>query len=726
MKYKSLAFFLICLIYCNLGYTQKNWKFKIVDQETQTPLAFVSVSINDIPNSLTDSAGLVALQLQEGMKLSFSIINYEPVNFVVKDLLFKDVIQIEMQQDRKIVDKIMEGVTIISSTRTNQKIETAPIKVEVLDAEEMNEESGVKPATITGIIGDISGVQIQQISAVSGNSDVRIQGLEGRYTQILRDGLPLYDGFSGGFGIMSIPPLDLKQIELIKGSSSTLYGGGAIGGLVNLISKKPTTQQEAIATINQTTLKETNFNSFFSKRNNTLGYTLYAGATHQNAVDVNNDLFSDVAKLRSFVLHPRLFFYPNKKSAIILGYTYTQEQRKGGDMQVIEKGTDSIHQFFEKNDIVRNSVELLIDKNITPQKKWQFKSSFSHFNRTIAGADNYLKAAQLDYFSEFSYVQNGHTNSWVMGTNFTGNHFKKLGGDPLYFNQFQNQTIGAFTQFSQKLKGKSSVELGLRNDYHRTYGDFILPRVAVFHQINEHWGMRAGYGAGYKVPNPLSVQLIDYPIQNILPLSDAVKAEKSNGYNWELNYKIQWNKESSLFINHAFFLTRIQQPIIATEPANGLVYFFNAAKPIVSKGFDTYMKLSVEDWSWYAGITYTIAERKYLDSNQFMPLTPKLRMAGMLTREWEGKARFCVEMSYNGYQYRLDYSKTPGYLFMAAMVEYNVTKHLSVVANVENLLDYRQSKSESLYTGNTTAPTFVPLWAPIDGRVFNFCLKYKL
>jgi iron complex outermembrane receptor protein/outer membrane receptor for ferrienterochelin and colicins len=92
----------------------------------------------------------------------------------------------------------------------------------VLGIEEMNDESTLKPGNIASIIGDMSGIQIQQSSAVSGNSNVRIQGLEGKYTQVLRDGMPLFEGYSGGFGILTIPPLDLRQVELIKGAASTL------------------------------------------------------------------------------------------------------------------------------------------------------------------------------------------------------------------------------------------------------------------------------------------------------------------------------------------------------------------------------------------------------------------------------------------------------------------------------------------------------------------------
>ena len=219
----------------------------------------------------------------------------------------------------KFREKKIDEVTIVASSRTQQKIENSPQKVEVLGKEEMQEESAIKPAGIGSILGDISGVQIQQTSAVSGNSNVRIQGLDGRYTQILKDGMPLFDGFSGGLGVLNIPPLDLQQVELIKGSASTLYGGGAIGGLINIISRKPSVKQELTALVNYSTLDEKNLNIFASKKFKNFGYTFFAGKTSQNAQDVNKDGFSDVPKLNSLVIHPKLFFYPSGNSTISIG-----------------------------------------------------------------------------------------------------------------------------------------------------------------------------------------------------------------------------------------------------------------------------------------------------------------------------------------------------------------------------------------------------------------------
>jgi len=129
---------------------------------------------------------------------------------------------------------------LVTATRTNSRIEDQPERVEVLGEEEMREENGIKPGNIASLLGDIAGTQIQPTSPTTGNADLRIQGLQEQYSQILRDGLPLYGGFAASFGILSVLPLDLRQIELLKGSNSTLYGGGAIAGLVNLVSKTPT------------------------------------------------------------------------------------------------------------------------------------------------------------------------------------------------------------------------------------------------------------------------------------------------------------------------------------------------------------------------------------------------------------------------------------------------------------------------------------------------------
>ena len=110
----------------------------------------------------------------------------------------------------------------------------------------------MKPGDIRMLLNETTGIHIQQTSATSFNSGVRIQGLSGKYTQLLRDGMPMYWSLSSGLSLLQISPLDLQQVEVIRGPNSTLYGGGAIAGLINLVTKKPGPQQEKSMLFNMT------------------------------------------------------------------------------------------------------------------------------------------------------------------------------------------------------------------------------------------------------------------------------------------------------------------------------------------------------------------------------------------------------------------------------------------------------------------------------------------
>ena len=631
----------------------------------------------------------------------------------------------QIKDSAKVKEKNIDEVIIVASSRTQQKIENSPQKIEILGKEEMQEESGIKPAGIASILGDISGVQIQQTSAISGNSNVRIQGLDGRYTQILKDGMPLFDGFSGGLGVLNIPPLDLQQVELIKGSASTLYGGGAIGGLVNIISRKPTTKQELTALANYSTLSEKNLNLYASKKYNFLGYTFFAGYTSQNAKDINKDGFSDVPEINSVVVHPKLFLYPSSNSTISLGWSGTFDKNLGGDMQVINGNSNVNHQYFEQNKTKRNSYELIFEQKFNDNSKLSLKNSISNFDRNFLSNNNLLKAKQTNYFSELSYIKNIQKSTLVIGTDVQGSKFSPKDYQFFQVPQFENNSFGIFIQNSIKFNN-TNIEAGIRQDFTNNYGNFFLPQIAVIHHFNERWAARAGIGLGYKVPNALSPSVYDYPIENILPIDiQNTIAEKSVGYNAEFNYKKKFGEDNEIFINQAFFLTQINHPITGNINSEGNIYFQNENKPVISKGFDTYIKATLDEWELYLGYTFTIAENKFLEKNQFIPLTPKHRYAMTALKEFN-TWKAGIEASYTGKQHRLDYTFTPSYLFMAAMISKDVGKHFTLVLNCENLLDYRQSKKESLYFGSISNPTFYPLWSPIDGRVINLSVKWKL
>jgi outer membrane receptor for ferrienterochelin and colicins len=694
-------------------------RFKVIDKNTKSPLQNVSVETNGEVIGKTNEEGNIIRIIGLEHDFIFTIIGYEKQTITAKGKT--GWITVEMQKSESQLDE----VTVVTSTRNNQRIENSPLKVEVLGREEMDEESTIKPANIASIIGDVSGVQIQQTSATNGNSNVRIQGLSGQYTQILKDGMPLFEGFSGGLGALSIPPLDLKQVELIKGSASTLYGGGAIGGLINIISRKPNTKQDAVVIINASTLKEKNVNVYLAKKYKKVGYTFFGGYTNQGAVDVNKDGFSDVAKNVSINFHPKLFFYLTKNTTIAIGNNTSFENGIGGDIHYIHNEflVGGI-QFYEKNNLARTTTDAVLTSTLAHHNKLEIKTSYNSFNREIITNVHQFKGQQNNFFSEASILIPYKKNNIVAGINFIHEQFVKKPSQYIPINNFSNSTFGLFVQNTMKLSEHTILEAGVRNDITQHYGNAFLPRVAFIHHINKHWGTRAGIGFGYKIPNAFNSQIADVPVQLILPIGNNVTAEKSIGYNAEINYKYEWDK-NEIFINHAFFLTNITSPIITNENVYGETYFLNAAKSISSKGFDTYIQLKLDELELYAGVTYTIANRNYLATNSFVPYTPQTRAALTAMQEIDGGWRAGIEASYNGFQRREDGTKTPAYVFIAGLVEKKFAKHFTAVLNCENLLDYRQSKVEALYTGSISAPKFKTLWAPIDGRVVNLAIKWS-
>jgi outer membrane receptor for ferrienterochelin and colicins len=663
---------------------------------------------------------------------SISIANIPAGNYKVvvshTGFIEKEIIVSIPQTDTLIIystpkEEALEEV-VVSSFRTNNRIEDQPTKVEVLGSEEVGEENGIKPGNIASLLGDIAGIQIQQTNAATGNADARIQGLPGKYTQILRDGLPLFGGYSGSFGILQIPPADLKQIELVKGANSTLYGGGAIAGMINLVSKSPKLNHpEKQITINQSTLKESNINAFFSNRNKKLGYSFFTGGTYQKQADVNKDSLSDLPNMKTVFVHPRLFFYPSTKQTLIVGYNFTYEERKGGDMLVLQNKQNNIHQFFNQSKSIRNTADVELDTKLNATDKLIFKGVASFFNRDINTNVFGMKAKQLSYFTELSYLKKISAHNIVSGFNFTGENFTKQFPDSSHLPNYSYQTIGLFVQDDWKVSQKFIVQAGFRFDHHNEFGNFALPRVSLLYKINKHFTTRLGGGFGYKTPSYFSSEIDERSYSKIYTGS-ALVAEKSKGINWDINYH-QKVGEWDITVNQMFYFTKVKKPVVIYELPNGVIGFSNASKPINTKGFETYIAAHHDELELYFGYTYTIAKQLYSNTNPYVSLSARNKFATVIAYEFSEKFRAGIEASYTGNQYLDDGNKTPAYLFAAAMIRYDI-KNISLVLNCENIFDYRQTKKESIYTGSISNPVFKQIWAPLDGRVINLSAKINL
>ncbi|MDB5253686.1 MAG: Outer rane receptor for ferrienterochelin and colicin, partial [Flaviaesturariibacter sp.] len=343
---------LALLFFCSGAlYAQRTVRFTVRDAVTDAPIPQASATLRHGRGQVSDAEGRLTLTgLTDSTIITFSSVGYDPLTYVLRDTAGSTVM-VHLKPHEAEGEEV-----IVSSSRTESRIENLPTKVEVLGLEEVEEEAGVKPGNIGSLLGDVAGIQSQQTSAVSGATELRVQGLPGKYTQLLRDGLPLFGDFAGSFSILQIPPLDLRQVEIVKGATSTLYGGGAIAGMINLVSKQPKEGAPVNSVLlNYTTLNEANANVYFSRRKSRTGYTFFAGTTQQGAVDVNRDGYTDVAKTQSYFLHPVLFIYPSKKTTLSAGYNGTFETRTGGDITYVRGKDGPANRFFIDNDSRRHT-----------------------------------------------------------------------------------------------------------------------------------------------------------------------------------------------------------------------------------------------------------------------------------------------------------------------------------------------------------------------------------
>lgn len=689
----------------------------IKDAGTKENLQAVTVHIEGTKKTVaSDSNGRVVINnLSAGeIKITFSFVGYQDqkISFLIPQTSSAEIF-LQKKDDQ-------EEAVIISSSRTNSRIEDLPTKVEVIGSEEMEEESATIPGNIARLLGDVAGIQNQLTSAMSGNTDMRIQGLPGKYTQILRDGLPLFGGYSGSFSILQIPPLDLRQAEIIKGSSSTLYGGGAIAGMINLISKTPKLNKpERSVLINHSTLNETNINAFFSRRGKKTGYTFFTGTSLQKAKDVNADGFSDVPDLQSFFFHPRLFFYPDARNTFSLGYNATYEDRKGGDMQVLQHKTDSLHRYFTGNRSFRNTVDASWENKLNTADRINARATVSFFNRNISTSVFGMKAMQNSFFTELTYLKKTNRHDLVAGLNFSGEHFKKKQPDSSSISNYSDVIAGVFIQDDWRISPSLTTQAGLRIDQKNSYPAMLLPRLSVLYKINSWLTTRLGGGLGYKVPSVFSNEPDERDLQRIA-LMQGIKPERSQGMNWDINFKKRFD-EVTVNLNQMFFITRVNHPLVIDSSMVNH-YLVNAPRPLQTSGIETYIQVRYDELEMYIGYAYTVARQLYNIKQPHVPLSAGSKFAAVISNEFSSRFRACVEASYTGRQYREDGTKTPGYFISNAMIRYDL-KHVSFTFNGENLFDYRQTKKESIVIAPFSNPSFLSVWGPVDGRVFNLSAK---
>jgi iron complex outermembrane receptor protein len=699
---------------------------RIMNHETHQPAIGATAVIPALNvGSISNGMGIVIIpEVPAGNReLHFSSIGYE-----TKKISFQfpqstgDTLAVYLEPSGETLQDV-----VISTTRNNSYVKDLPVRVEVIGPDDIDEKIGSTPANVSELLGEASGIQVLPTATSTGNVSVRIQGLEGRYTQLLKDGFPMYGGFSGGLSILQIPPLDSRRVEIIKGSSSALYGGDAIAGLVNFISKTPTSKPYLDLLLNQSQRGATDVGSYFSERRNKFGVTLLATYDRQSPNDINGDGFADIPQSETITFNPRFFYYFNDSTILSLSLNTTADNRAGGDIYAIKNPPDSAHSYTEHNVSQRNYYQLKFEKRFRHGNMLVLKNSLSGYKRKIILPGYAFGGTDINSYSEASYLLNWGRHKTVAGINLLTDHFrqnKSLGAAPGSYNFI---TVGAFLQDDWEISGKLTAEAGFRGDEQNSYGFFPLPRVALLYKIREGLSARIGGGFGYQVPTIFNVLPDQSDFSNVRSVSKQVAAITSRGANLGLNYVTDLSDELTLAYDQTFFVTRINKPIIPESDSllKGVYYFKNANAPEVAKGIESNFKFDMDDWEFVVDYTYTNARNRFDQDHPYVPLDPINKILLTLIYEKENDFRAGIEGYYSGRQYLRDGTKARDYWTVDVVGE-KMFKYFSIMGNIENIQDTRQSRFGPLVFPPYNHPTFAEIFAPIAGITAHIEVRIRL
>lgn len=723
---KIIGLLLACIIAVPVM-AQYSFTAIIKDKDSNTALAAVSVLLSSNKSSaVSDSAGLVQINdVPPGKQVVvFSCTGYRQLELSFDfPLITTGTVTVEMEKEEEEMEEV-----VIQSTRTSRTINNTPTRVETIDGEELDEKNNMRPSNVSMLLHESTGLQVQQTSATSGNASIRVQGLDGRYTQLLKDGYPNFGGFAGGLSILEIPPLDLKQVEVIKGPASTLYGGGAIAGVVNFISKTPSEKFTGDLILNRSNIGQTNAAAYISQKKGLFGYALLGAFNSQQIYDVDGDDFTEIPEGTNFTIHPRLYYYISPSATLMLGNSFTKGEIKGGDVQLLKGNGSSEHNYFETNRTLRNTTTLELDKKFANGSSVKLKQSLAVFNRFISVPGYEFEGTNTNSFTDASYLFYKTKHTIITGLNAVYDRFKQKNTGMLNASSF---TTGVYVQDTWDASEKVKIESGMRVDHvsyktmnYQRNQTFVLPRISALFTINHHFSSRIGGGLGYKIPTVFTEQTESMQYQNLLALND-VTAEKSMGFTADINYKAMLTDGLQCSINHLFFYTRITSPLVLAYNG-GNNYFTNAAAPVISKGFETNLKLIYnKDLKLFIGYTHTSAKATYKPGNQLVPLQPRNKLNMALMYEKEDNFKLGLEGYYTGRQYLTSGNETPDFWEFGFMAQ-KTFGAFSFYINFENFTDQRQSNYKSVANAPHNAPSFDEIWNHTEGFVWNGGIKIKL
>lgn len=616
-------------------------------------------------------------------------------------------------------------VVVVQATRSGRLLQDEPVRVEVINREEIEEKAIMRPGNIATLVSETGGLRVQVTSPALGAANIRVQGLYGRYTQLLADGLPLYGGQASSIGLLQIPPTDLRQVEVIKGSATSLYGASALGGVVNLVSRRPGEERESEILLNLTSRDGQDLTAYSAMPlSDRFGVSLTAGAHRQDLQDFDTDGWIDLPGYERWTARPRLFWEGDNGTEVYATLGYMTEQRRGGslDSRTVPDGS-----FFPQNqDTTRLDGGLIADVPLKADLMGQVRASAmvqDHEHRFGALLED---DTHESYLLEASLTGGSGPTNWAAGIAWQSE---------LYTSQvfpafdYTYDVPGLFGQVDHDFTEDLSVSLSGRMDDHSEYGTQFSPRFSLLYRPG-NWTIRGSLAEGFFAPTPFVEEIEAAGLSRLEPLV-GVSEEKAQMASLDIGYK-----RGRVEANVTIFASDVEGVTVlepfASVPAGPLdrVRMVNTNGTSELRGSELLLRYLWGDFKLTGSYLYIdSSEPDGSGGRQEIALTPK-HTAGLVAM-WErhGEFRLGLEMYYTGEQ-RVEGSPyrtvSEPYLDVGLLGEIT-TGPASWFINAENILNVRQTREEPLLLP-ARAPDgqwTTDIWSRNDGFIVNGGVRLK-
>ncbi|MBA6337027.1 TonB-dependent receptor [Colwellia sp. BRX8-7] len=613
----------------------------------------------------------------------------------------------------------------VSASRLGRIVTESATRTEIINGEEIQEKALMRPGNISMLVAETGGVRVQTTSPALGSSNIRLQGMYGRYTQLLSDGLPLYGGQTASIGLLQIPPTDLANVEIIKGSASSLYGGSALGGVINLISRTPSDVYEGEVLLNATSKNGQDITSYFAAPlTSALSASITAGVHHQEEQDLDNDGWIDLAGYERHSVRPRFYWQQDNGANLYVTLGAMKEQRDGGTLG--DATLPDGNSFPQTQGTLRTDVGFIYDRPLGQVMTINVRGS----------------AMKQDHEHEFGPVQedDSHTSSliesslsgysdkaaWLVGLALQSEKFES---DTFSEFNYSYQVPGLFSQLDYEVSDDISMSLSARADWHNEYGTQVSPRISLLYN-QESWSVRGAYGQGFFAPSPFIEDIDEAGLSRLAPL-ESLDEERASTASIDFSY-VLGSVETSLTLFASDIDNVTELAVINSDDASRKqVLIVNAAGESNINGAELLLRYRWQDIKFTGSYLYIDAtkERDPQFGRVPLALTPKHSAGLVVMWEEHGSHMVGFEAYYTGTQqlennpYR---ERSSPYWHLGLLGQITIGQ-VSFFVNAENLLNVRQTKDDSLVLPEQ-APSgrwTTNIWSRNDGFTVNAGLRFK-